>query len=92
MCGQILTVCIMEHASIFDDTLRRGIRKILSAKISGLEWARLKLTLDMGGVGSFDNYNTAKSSFVVSYIRSVSSILSSTFQSSMIHRNVQYDR
>jgi hypothetical protein len=32
----------MEHASIFDDTLRREIREILSTRISDLEWARLK--------------------------------------------------
>jgi hypothetical protein len=55
------------HASIFDDTLRRGIREILSTKISDLEWARLKSPLDLGGACIFDIYNTAKSGFVASY-------------------------
>jgi hypothetical protein len=35
--------------------------------ISDLEWARLKLPLDLGGAGIFDIYNTAKSGFVASY-------------------------
>jgi hypothetical protein len=56
---QIPTIYMMEHASIFDDTPRRGIREILSTKISDLEWARLKLPLDKGGAGIFDIYNTA---------------------------------
>jgi hypothetical protein len=67
MCRQIPTAYIMEHASIFDDTMRRGIREILSTKISNLEWARLKLSLDMGGAGIFDIYNTAKAGCVASY-------------------------
>jgi hypothetical protein len=57
----------MEHASIFDDTLRRGIREILSTKISDQEWAGLKLPMDLGGAGIFDIYNTAKSGFVGLY-------------------------
>jgi hypothetical protein len=67
MCRQIPTAYIMEYASIFDDTLRRGISEILSTKISVMEWARLKLPLDMGGAGIFDSYNTAKAGFVASY-------------------------
>jgi hypothetical protein len=67
MCRQIPTAYIMEHASIFDDTLRRGTREILSTKISDLEWVRLKLPLDLGGAGIFDIYNTAKAGFVTSY-------------------------
>jgi hypothetical protein len=35
MCRHIPTAYIMEHASIFDDNLRRGIREILSQTWSG---------------------------------------------------------
>jgi hypothetical protein len=87
MCRQIPTVYIMEHASIFDDTLRRGIREILSTKISDLEWARLKLPLD------FDIYNTAKSGFVASYQEYFKhTAIHFPVINDLIHSNAQVDR
>jgi hypothetical protein len=93
MCRQILAPYIMEHATIFDDTLRRGIREILSTKISDLEWARLKLPMDLGGAGIFDIYNTSKSGVVASYQESFKhTAIYFPIINELLHSNVVNDR
>jgi hypothetical protein len=85
ICRQIPTGYIMEHASIF--------REILSTKISDLDWARLKLLLDLGGAGILDIYNTARSGFVASYQECFKHIaIHFPVIKDLIHSNVLDDR
>jgi hypothetical protein len=88
MCRQIPTSYSMEHASIFDDTLRREIREILLTRISDLE-----LPLDLGGAGIFDINNTAKACLVASYQECFKhTAIHFPVVNDLIHSNVLDDR
>jgi hypothetical protein len=53
---------ILKHAHIFDDNLRRAVRRIFKVQLSDTEWRRLKLPCSQGGI--FDIYNVAIAGYI----------------------------
>jgi hypothetical protein len=83
MCRQIPTAYIMEHASIFDDTLRRGISEILSTKSQSWSGPGLNY-LWIWEELVFLTVITLLKLVLLHLIRNVSSIQPFTFQSATI--------
>jgi hypothetical protein len=79
MCSQILPSIILKYAHIFDDNMRRAVRRVFKVQLSDTEWRRLKLPCSQGGCDIFDINNVANAGyFFASSLSSTNSVTATT--------------